>query len=252
MASLRLVRHATLLLELGGTTFLVDPQLDPSGARPPIPGTPNPVRNPLVELPPEPPASFVAAAGAVLQTHLHEDHLDATAVALLLEAQPPVLCQPEDVAALEERGLRDVRAVEHAAEHAGVTVTRTGGRHGREPEWADRLAPVSGYVLRAPGEPTTYVAGDTVWCDEVEAALAEHRPDVVVVNAGAARFEGSDVITMDAADVRRVAEAAPAALVVAVHLEAINHCLETRAQLRAALEGLSVDAPVDGARLTFG
>ncbi len=110
---------------------------------------------------------------------------------------------------------------------------------------------MSGFVISAPGEPTLYVAGDTVWCDEVAAALAEHEPDVVVVNAGGARFTSGDPITMDADDVVAVAAAAPAARVVAVHMEAINHCLETRSDLHRRLraEGLGsrVTVPEDGA-----
>jgi L-ascorbate metabolism protein UlaG (beta-lactamase superfamily) len=46
-----LVRNATLVLELSGRRLLVDPMLDPAGARPPIEQTANPVRNPTVELP---------------------------------------------------------------------------------------------------------------------------------------------------------------------------------------------------------
>ena len=57
------------------------------------------------------------------------------------------------------------------------------------------------------------------------AALAAHEPDVVVVNAGGARFTSGDPITMTADDVVAVAAAAPDARVVAVHMEAINHCL---------------------------
>ena len=110
---------------------------------------------------------------------------------------------------------------------------------------------MSGFVLSAPGEPTLYVAGDTVWCDEVAAALDAHAPDVVVVNAGGARFTRGDPITMTADDVVAVAAAAPGARVVAVHLEAINHCLETRADLHQRLraEGLEgrVTVPEDGA-----
>ena len=48
---LTLVRHATLLLETSVGRVLVDPMLDPAGARPPIENTPNEHRNPLVELP---------------------------------------------------------------------------------------------------------------------------------------------------------------------------------------------------------
>ena len=36
---LRLVRHATLELDIDGTRFLVDPMLDPEAARPPIQNT---------------------------------------------------------------------------------------------------------------------------------------------------------------------------------------------------------------------
>ena len=83
-------------------------------------------------------------------------------------------------------------------------MSRTGGRHGTG-EIAEMLAPVSGFVLRAEGEPTVYVAGDTIWCDEVRAALDEHAPDVVVVNASGARFTEGDPIVMTAEDVATVA-----------------------------------------------
>jgi len=98
------------------------------------------------------------------------------------------------------------------------------------------MAPVSGFVLRTPGEPALYVAGDTVWHPEVKAALDEHEPRVVVVNAGGARFDVGDPITMTAEDVARVCRHAPEAAIVAVHMEAINHCLLTRAGLRSYLE----------------
>ena len=90
-----------------------------------------------------------------------------------------------------------------------------------------------------------------ICCDEVAAALDAHAPDVVVVNAGGARFTDGDPITMTADDVVAVARHAPGAPVVAVHLEAINHCLETRADLHQRLhaEGLEgrVTVPEDGA-----
>jgi hypothetical protein len=115
---------------------------------------------------------------------------------------------------------------------------------------AGALGPVSGFVLSAPGEPTLYVAGDTVCCDAVAQAIAAHSPECIVVNAGGARFVRGGTITMEAADVIATAGAAPSARVVAVHMEAINHCLETRAELaeRVDAAGLSdrVVIPGDG------
>src|SRR3954452_22755405 len=110
----------------------------------------------------------------------------------------------------------------------------------------DRLGPVSGFVLE--GARRIYIAGDTVWGDEVEEALVRHRPHVTVVNAGGARFLEGRPITMDAADVIETARAHPDGELVAVHMEAINHCLLTRADLRRALDDAGVSAwiPHDG------
>jgi L-ascorbate metabolism protein UlaG (beta-lactamase superfamily) len=236
---LTLVRHATLLVELGGRRVLVDPMLGATGAYPPIENTPSPRRNPLVPLP----AVALDPLDAIVVTHLHNDHYDPAA-AESLPKDVPVITQPESAARLEADGFRDVRPVVEELDWDGVSIVRTGGRHGRGAV-ADALGPVSGFVLRAAGEPVLYIAGDTVWCDEVADALARHRPDVAVVNAGAARFLDSDPITMDADDVRSVVEAGPR--VVAVHLEAVNHCLQTRAELRAAVPEALV--PADGETL---
>jgi len=57
---------------------------------------------------------------------------------------------------------------------------------------------------------------------------------VIVVNAGGARFLEGDPITMMPQDVIHVCKAAPHAQVIAVHMEAINHCLLTRGELAKA------------------
>lgn len=247
---LRLVRHATLVVELAGRRLLIDPQFDAPNTRPPVEDTPNPQRNPLVELP-EPANRFVEGADAALITHLHEDHLDRTGIELLPWGLP-LYVQPEDAESIRGHGFTTVRTVEASANLGdGITVTRTAARHGTG-EIGEAMAPASGYVLRAPGEPVLYLAGDTIWCDEVAAALREHEPDVVVVNAGGARFDEGDPITMTGADVIETARAAPSAQIIAVHLEAVNHCLETRDVLAEAISAAGLDRedrvkiPVDG------
>jgi L-ascorbate metabolism protein UlaG (beta-lactamase superfamily) len=130
-------------------------------------------------------------------------------------------------------------------------VTRTPARHGHG-DLAERMAPVSGFVLESEGEPTLYHAGDTVWYDGVAETLDAFDPDVVAVNAGAAQFTEGRPITMTAEDVLEVC-AHTDATVVADHMDAINHCLLTREELRAALAEAGVEEqvaiPADGERI---
>lgn len=233
---LTLVRNATLLLEIDGRRVLVDPMLDAAGARPPVENSPNPRRNPLVPLP-LPVEEIVRGLDAVIVTHLHRDHFD-DAAARLLPRDVPVFCQPEDEPALAALGLV-TRPVEPTLDWNGLRIERTGARHGSG-ETATLLAPVSGFVV---GD--LYIAGDTIWCAEVDRAITKHRPRVAVVNGSGARFLDSDPLVMTAADVAQVVARVPT--VVVVHLEAINHCLETRSEVRAAVPEVLV--PEDGETL---
>ena len=102
---------------------------------------------------------------------------------------------------------------------------------------ADALAPVSGFVLD-----DLYLAGDTVWYPGVQETIERFDPRIAVVNAGGASFLEGGLIVMGVDDVREVAARVPT--VVCVHLEALNHCFLTRAELAAAVPGVVI--PRDG------
>jgi L-ascorbate metabolism protein UlaG (beta-lactamase superfamily) len=151
----------------------------------------------------------------------------------------PVYCQPGDVARPAHLGVAPT-AMDGFRAIGAISVVPTSGHHATG-ALGDVLGPGSGVVLRADNEPTVYVAGDTVPCDEVRQVIADERPDVVIVNAGSAQFIVGDPITMDADDVVGVAHLAAEAAIIAVHMEAFNHRLLSRQELRArvAAEGLA-------------
>ena len=242
---IQLMRHATLLIEYADMRLLVDPMLNDAGAGPPIQNSPEPRNNPLVPLP-CPVEQVLDGVQAVLVTHTHRDHWDDAAIQLVPK-DLPLFCQPEDAAKMEATHFVNAAPVHDERHWNRISITRTGGQHGSG-EIGKAMAPVSGYVLQSEHEPTIYIAGDTVWCEEVSDAIKHFRPDVIVLNAGGARFLEGDPITMTPDDVIHVCHAAPKATVIAVHMEAINHCLVTRADLERHVRraGLHVQIPEDG------
>lgn len=248
----QLIRHATLRVSIAGRTFLVDPMLSDKDAMDPIQNASNSIRIPMVPLPFSP-DEILKDVEAVLVTHTHRDHWDDAATAAIPRALP-IVCQPEDATKFAGLGYTDVRPISADLQFDGVSIRRTGGQHGTG-EIGRKMAPVSGFVLRAADSPSLYIAGDTIYCPEVESALTSHRPDLTVVNAGAAQFTTGGPITMTALDVAKVCRFAPKMRTIAVHMEAINHCLLRRDELDRELTDYRlrerVAIPEDGEILMF-
>ena len=246
--SVQLVRNATILATIDETTFLVDPMFTPQGEMPTVtdsPGVPefltteNQKRNPLVPLP-----DVDLDYDAVVVTHRHPDHWDEAAKEEL-EADVPLFCQPEEAEAFTDEGFTDVRPVDDEATFEGITIHRTPGQHGHG-DLAEGMGPVSGFVFE--GDETLYIAGDTIWYEPVEQTLDRFSPDMVVLNGGEAQFDQGEPITMGIEDINAVREATDATVAV-VHMEAINHCLLSREELRAETE--DVVMPEDGEQVSL-
>ena len=265
---LTLFRNATMIIEYAGTSFLVDPAFGKKGSRDPFPCELRPdERNPVAELPAEP-EEITAMADAVIITHLHSDHFDGEAAEVLPKEMPVFVQDAADAEAVSGYGFTDVRDLSAEQEFGagqsfgGIQMIKTPGRHGEfgmsEEALAD-LGNVCGVVMRskqagcgvdpedckidpadceaAAGcvEKTLYIAGDTVFYDDVAETIDAYSPDVIVVNAGANNLAG-DRLVMDEADVLSVHEAAPGAVIVAVHMEAFNHWVLSREELKAFAE----------------
>ncbi|WP_212004017.1 MBL fold metallo-hydrolase [Chitinophaga sp. HK235] len=238
--TLQLLRNATQWLTINNKHILIDPMLSPQGAYPAVVGTGNEIRNPTVDLPIDKEAldTLLSQVDAVLLTHLHRDHWDLVAQERLPK-NTLILCQPADADKLKETGFTNIIVIEESLNWEGISIYRTGGQHGTG-DIGIRMGIVSGYVLEHAGH-RLYIAGDTIWCDEVRLALDRYQPQTIVVNGGAARFETGDPIVMDIKNILEVCRYAPDARIYVVHLEAVNHSREDRNEVRAALRHAGVD-----------
>lgn len=247
---LQLIRNATLRISYAGRQILTDPFLAAKHTLRSFAGI---SPNPLVDLPATPEA-VIAGIEMVIVSHLHPDHFDPLAQELLPK-DIPLFCQPGDESQLSEQGFEVVTVVEQAVEWQGITLTRTPGRHGTG-TWAERMGNVSGFILQAEGEPVVYWTGDTIWYDSVEQIIAGTRPDIIITHSSGAKFGDSDPIVMDDKQTIAVCRAASEAIVIAIHMETLDHGTVSRADLRelAAAEGINPDQlliPEDGEKLTF-
>lgn len=245
---IQLIRNATMKITYAGQTILTDPMLSDKGGFRSFAGI---APNPTIDLPLTV-EEILQGVDLTIISHLHPDHFDEAA-ATLLAKDMAIFCQPGDRPTLLEKGFRHVSAIETADQWAGISITRTGGKHGSG-KILERLGEVSGFVLKAPGEPTVYWVGDSIWCEEVASAIEAHKPDSIIAHAGGATLPGFDPIIMDCRQILTTLRAAPNATVVAVHMEALDHCTVARDVLRRAAEDEGIAAsrlliPGDGETL---
>lgn len=167
---LRLLRNATLKLEVLGRTVLIDPFFAPKHSRPSIAGR---SPNPLVELPVGT-DEILDGVELVIVSHLHSDHFDPVAQSLVPK-HLPIVCQPGDEAKIRSAGFENVTPLLDAFEWRGIRLSRCEGSHGLGAV-VGKMGSVMGFLLEAEGEPTVYWAGDTVLYPAVEEAIRTAAP----------------------------------------------------------------------------
>lgn len=248
------IRNATLLVEYGGKTFLIDPMLAEKGTYPPFP---NSIRqdqnNPLVSLPLSV-EEIISGVDAVIVTHLHLDHFDDAAKQALPKGIKMFVQNEEDAAVVKEAGFKNVEVLTKNTVFEGIQLTKTKGEHGRG-EILKRTGLVCGVVFKQESEKTLYVAGDTVWYSAVEEEINTHQPDIIVVNGGDNQFLEGGSLVMGKEDIYEVHKAAPHATILSVHMEAVNHWALSREELKSFINekdmASRVFVPDDGEVYTF-
>jgi L-ascorbate metabolism protein UlaG (beta-lactamase superfamily) len=131
---------------------------------------------------------------------------------------------------------------------------KTKGEHGRG-EILKLAGLVCGVIFKHPTEKTLYVAGDTVWYEEVQKVIETNKPEVIVVNAGDNQFFQGGSLVMGKDDVYEVYKAAPEAKIICVHMEAVNHWGLSKEELKSFTKekeiASNVLVPNDGESYTF-
>ncbi len=246
---LQLIRNATLRLKYAGQIILIDPYFAPQFSLPTYTGK---SPNPMVELPISIEA-ILKDVTLVIVSHLHSDHFD-TVAHQRVPKNLRLFCQPGNEEFIRVKGFLDVMPISDEAKWQGIHITRTDGHHGLG-YVETQMGKVSGFVLQAPNEPTIYWAGDTVLCSEVEQAIERFQPDVIVTHSCAAKWPDDQnqrqLIVMDDAQTIAVSKAAPESIMIATHMEALDHATISREQLRTAANDAGMNAaqlriPADG------
>ncbi|MGR9392089.1 MBL fold metallo-hydrolase [Rhizobium leguminosarum] len=241
---LQLIRNATLKLDYAGRTVLIDPYFAPKHSQPSFAGR---SPNPLVELPVSI-DKILDGVELVIVSHLHEDHFDEVAMEHVPKHMPNI-CQPGDEAEIRGAGFTEVSPLTDMATWEGLTLTRREGSHGLGPV-LEEMGSVMGFSLEAAGEPSIYWAGDTVLYPPVADVIRATSPDILITHSCGALWNG-DLIVMNAEETIAVCEIAASSLVIATHMEALDHATIGREDLRRAAEARGIPAsrlliPADG------
>ncbi|MBK0010253.1 MBL fold metallo-hydrolase [Bacillus sp. S35] len=248
------IRNATIVVEYANKKFLIDPMLAEKGTYPPFPNSPRQDQNnPLVSLPTSV-ENIIEDIDAVIVTHLHLDHFDEEAQRILPKDIKMFVQNEEDATEVRNAGFQNVEVLQEDTVFEDIQLIKTKGEHGRG-EILKLAGLVCGVVFKHQSEKTLYVAGDTVWYDEVQKIIDTHNPEIIVVNGGDNQFFEGGSLIMGKEDIYEVYKATPHAKIIVVHMEAVNHWNLSREELNNFINEKEMSSvvlvPDDGESYTF-
>lgn len=225
------LRNATAIIETETDYILVDPMLGEIGSIEAFTQKRFPaLRNPLVSLP-ENAEALLQKVTQVLITHQHPDHLDEAGIHFLRENQLAVTCSVLDAKDLKAKGLNVVQELQYhtTAAFLGGSIEGIPATHGYG-QVVELMGHVMGFYIELPGEPSLYLASDTIISLEVENVLKNYMPKVAVIACGSAQLDDYEPILMTKADLVTFV-GVNSGKTICNHLEALNHCPTTRTDL---------------------
>ena len=234
------IRNATIIITYNDKRFLIDPWLMPKDFMDGFTGAVNSeVRQPRVDLPIS--IDKIVDVDAVILTHFHPDHFDEFAVKALDKNIPFFVQNEKDKQIIENFGFNNIRIIsESGVDFEGTKLYKTQCQHGRREVVKPMCEKIGmpydamGIVFTSDNEKTLYVAGDTIWCDEVSAAIDKFNPESIVINAcGATVLVGNgERLIMDINDVKAISNYAKSSKIIASHMDTVSHLTVTREDIR--------------------
>ncbi|MGG6232081.1 MBL fold metallo-hydrolase [Tenacibaculum sp. SDUM215027] len=238
VTKLQYIRQATVLLEVNSKKIVIDPVLSDKGRQDPIPFS-NEKRIPMNDLPISK-NRIIQQADAVLITHYHPDHFDADAEKLLPK-DILIFCQPFDVEKLKSKGFTNLQSIEEVVTWSGISIKRYEAHHHEGATGAMPFGESSSFSLRFKEE-TIFITGDAVLDNLLKKALKSEKPTHIIANTGECTFskpnpvlEPGKYMTLTKEELLSIATNNEA-IVVAIHMDAINHCGLTKDQFRLFLQ----------------
>ena len=253
------IRNATIIVIYNNKRFLIDPWLMPKDFMPGFEGAMNSeVRQPRVDLPKDFDINNLPL-DAVILTHFHPDHFDEFAVSALDKNIPFYVQNDTDLNIIKNFGFNDIRIISDSGTgFEGITLYKTQCQHGRREVVKPMCEKIGmpydamGIVFKSDAEKTLYVAGDTIWCEEVSTAINKYNPEIIVINAcGATVLVGNgERLIMDINDVKAISNYAKSSKIIASHMDTVSHLTVTREDIKnLSLENVIV--PDDNEILEF-
>ena len=236
------IRNATIIVIYNDKRFLIDPWLMPKDFMPGFEGAMNSeVRQPRVDLPKDFDINHLPL-DAVILTHFHPDHFDEFAVNALDKNIPFFVQNETDLNIIKNFGFNDVRIVsENGTDFEGVKLFKTQCQHGRREVVKPMCEQIGmpydsmGIAFKSNKEKTLYVAGDTIWCEEVKQAIDKFNPEIIIINACGATVlvgEGERLI-MDIEDTKAISNYAKNSTIIASHMDTVSHLTVKREDIKA-------------------
>lgn len=232
------IRSATIIVDYNNTKFLIDPWLGPKDYMPGFDTAVNSqIRQPRVELPVS--IEKIVDVDCVIVTHIHPDHWDEYAEKAIKKNIKIFVQYEFDKKYLTERGFNNIEILsERGSLFNEIRLYKTGTQHGKREIFEPLCKQINtayeamGVVFESTNEKTLYIAGDTIYCDEVKEALDRFIPKVIVVNACGATMLNGERIIMNADDIKEILNKAPHSTVIASHMDTVSHLTVTREDLK--------------------